>query len=300
MNPDELQKAFADYLRIERGYSEHTLRNYISDIIIFFDYLKEKNIDISDVSRLESLEPIDIRGFLASHFKLNKASSNQRRLSAIKTLYRFLQKRGLITGNPSEIISSPKTEKSLPKAISVDEVLALIHSIDGSDVLDLRDRAMVELMYSSGLRVSELVSINLTDIDLSNATLRVIGKGRKERILPIGSYAVQSVDEYIQKRGELSKSETEALFLNKNGGRITTRSVARIVKKYLHKCAINKNVSPHTLRHSFATHLLGSGADIRFIQELLGHASLSTTQRYTSASIEHLMQIYDKTHPHSK
>jgi len=300
MNPDELQKAFADYLRIERGYSEHTLRNYISDIIIFFDYLKEKNIDISDVSRLESLEPIDIRGFLASRFKLNKASSNQRRLSAIKTLYRFLQKRGLITGNPSEIISSPKTEKSLPKAISVDEVLALIHSIDGSDVLDLRDRAMVELMYSSGLRVSELVSINLTDIDLSNATLRVIGKGRKERILPIGSYAVQSVDEYIQKRGELSKSETEALFLNKNGGRITTRSVARIVKKYLHKCAINKNVSPHTLRHSFATHLLGSGADIRFIQELLGHASLSTTQRYTSASIEHLMQIYDKTHPHSK
>jgi len=289
MNPDELQKAFADYLRIERGYSEHTLRNYISDIIIFFDYLKEKNIDISDVSRLESLEPIDIRGFLASRFKLNKASSNQRRLSAIKTLYRFLQKRGLITGNPSEIISSPKTEKSLPKAISVDEVLALIHSIDGSDVLDLRDRAMVELMYSSGLRVSELVSINLTDIDLSNATLRVIGKGRKERILPIGSYAVQSVDEYIQKRGELSKSETEALFLNKNGGRITTRSVARIVKKYLHKCAINKNVSPHTLRHSFATHLLGSGADIRFIQELLGHASLSTTQRYTSASIEHLM-----------
>jgi len=300
MNPDELQKAFADYLRIERGYSEHTLRNYISDIIIFFDYLKEKNIDISDVSRLESLEPIDIRGFLASRFKLNKASSNQRRLSAIKTLYRFLQKRGLITGNPSEIISSPKTEKSLPKAISVDEVLALIHSIDGSDVLDLRDRAMVELMYSSGLRVSELVSINLTDIDLSNATLRVIGKGRKERILPIGSYAVQSVDEYIRKRGELSKSETEALFLNKNGGRITTRSVARIVKKYLHKCAINKNVSPHTLRHSFATHLLGSGADIRFIQELLGHASLSTTQRYTSASIEHLMQIYDKTHPHSK
>jgi len=300
MNPDELQKAFADYLRIERGYSEHTLRNYISDIIIFFDYLKEKNIDISDVSRLESLEPIDIRGFLASRFKLNKASSNQRRLSAIKTLYRFLQKRGLITGNPSEIISSPKTEKSLPKAISVDEVLALIHSIDGSDVLDLRDRAMVELMYSSGLRVSELVSINLTDIDLSNATLRVIGKGRKERILPIGSYAVQSVDEYIQKRGELSKSETEALFLNKNGGRITTRSVARIVKKYLYKCAINKNVSPHTLRHSFATHLLGSGADIRFIQELLGHASLSTTQRYTSASIEHLMQIYDKTHPHSK
>jgi len=300
MNPDELKKAFADYLRIERGYSEHTLRNYISDIIIFFDYLKEKNIDISDVSRLENLEPIDIRGFLASRFKLNKASSNQRRLSAIKTLYRFLQKRGLITGNPSEIISSPKTEKSLPKAISVDEVLALIHSIDGNDVLDLRDRAMVELMYSSGLRVSELVSINLTDIDLSKATLRVIGKGRKERILPIGSYAVQSVDEYIQKRGELSKSETEALFLNKNGGRITTRSVARIVKKYLYKCAINKNVSPHTLRHSFATHLLGSGADIRFIQELLGHASLSTTQRYTSASIEHLMQIYDKTHPHSK
>jgi integrase/recombinase XerC len=249
---------------------------------------------------LERLEPVDIRGFLASRFRLNKASSNQRRLSAIKTLYKFMQKRGIISANPAEIISSPKTEKSLPKSISIDEVLALIHSIDGNEVLDLRDRAMVELMYSSGVRVSELVSINLSDIDLINATLRVIGKGRKERVLPIGSYAVQAIDEYLKRRGELLKTETEALFLNKNGGRITTRSVARIVKKYLYKCAINKNVSPHVLRHSFATHLLGSGADIRFIQELLGHASLSTTQRYTSASIEHLMQIYDRTHPHSK
>jgi len=300
MNLEELQKAFADYLRVERGYSEHTLRNYLSDITIFFEYLRERNIDISEASMLERLEPVDIRGFLASRFKLNKASSNQRRLSAIKTLYKFMQKRGIISVNPAEIISSPKTEKSLPKSISIDEVLALIHSIDGNEVLDLRDRAMVELMYSSGVRVSELVSINLSDIDLINATLRVIGKGRKERILPIGSYAVQAIDEYLKRRGELLKTETEALFLNKNGGRITTRSVARIVKKYLYKCAINKNVSPHILRHSFATHLLGSGADIRFIQELLGHASLSTTQRYTSASIEHLMQIYDRTHPHSK
>jgi integrase/recombinase XerC len=300
MNLEELQKAFADYLRVERGYSEHTLRNYLSDITIFFEYLKERNIDISEASMLERLEPVDIRGFLASRFKLNKASSNQRRLSAIKTLYKFMQKRGIISANPAEIISSPKTEKSLPKSISIDEVLALIHSIDGNEVLDLRDRAMVELMYSSGVRVSELVSINLSDIDLINATLRVIGKGRKERILPIGSYAVQAIDEYLKRRGELLKTETEALFLNKNGGRITTRSVARIVKKYLYKCAISKNVSPHVLRHSFATHLLGSGADIRFIQELLGHASLSTTQRYTSASIEHLMQIYDRTHPHSK
>jgi len=300
MNLEELQKAFADYLRVERGYSEHTLRNYLSDITIFFEYLREKNIDISEASMLERLEPVDIRGFLASRFKLNKASSNQRRLSAIKTLYKFMQKRGIISANPAEIISSPKTEKSLPKSISIDEVLALIHSIDGNEVLDLRDRAMVELMYSSGVRVSELVSINLSDIDLINATLRVIGKGGKERILPIGSYAVQAIDEYLKRRGELLKTETEALFLNKNGGRITTRSVARIVKKYLYKCAINKNVSPHVLRHSFATHLLGSGADIRFIQELLGHASLSTTQRYTSASIEHLMQIYDRTHPHSK
>ncbi len=300
MNREELTGRFAEYLRVEKGYSEHTLRNYLSDIEIFFEYLKERKIEIADEKDLERLEPVDIRGFLASRFKINKSSSSQRRLSAIKTFYKFLVKRAIISKNPSEIISSPKTEKPLPKAISVDEVFAIIHAIDAGDVLSLRDRAMVELMYGSGLRVSELVSVNTADIDLRNNTLKVLGKGRKERIVPVGSYAAESVTQYIARRAELLREETDALFLNKNGSRITTRSVARIIRKYLDKCAINKNVSPHTLRHSFATHLLGSGADIRFIQELLGHSSLSTTQRYARASIEHLMQVYDKSHPHSK
>lgn len=300
MSPQELIEKFAQYLKIERGYSSHTLRNYLSDIEIFFEYLSSKNINISSEKDLERLNPIDIRGFLASRFKINKSTSNQRRLSAIKTFYKFMLKRALIKENPSEIISSPRTEKPIPKAISVDDVFALIHSIDKKDVLSLRDRAMVELMYGSGLRVSELVSLNIVDIDLKNNILKVCGKGEKERIVPIGSYASESINHYLEKRGELIKTPTEALFLNKNGSRITTRSVGRIIKKYLYKCAINMNVSPHTLRHSFATHLLGSGADIRFIQELLGHSSLSTTQRYAKASIEHLMQVYDKSHPHSK
>lgn len=300
MNQEGLLKGFYEYLRVERGYSEHTLRNYISDIEIFFEYLKEHNITINDERDLERLEPIDIRGFLASRFRINKSTSTQRRLSAIKTFYKFLIKRALIKNNPSEVISSPKSEKALPKAISVDEVFQLIHSIDRDDVLSLRDRAMVELMYGSGLRVSELVSVNLSDIDFKSQTLKVLGKGEKERIVPLGSYSIEAINEYLKKRSELLKGETDALFVNNRGKRITTRQVARIIKKYLNKCAIKKNVSPHTLRHSFATHLLGSGADIRFIQELLGHSSLSTTQRYARASIEHLMQVYDRSHPHSK
>lgn len=300
MTPQELIKHFGEYLKIERGYSEHTLRNYIKDVELFFQYLSDRKIQITNERDLEQLEPIDIRGFMASRFKINKSSSNQRRLSALKTFFKFLLKRALIEKNPTEIISSPKGEKTLLKAISIDEVITLIHTITEKDVLSLRDRAMVELMYGSGLRVSELVSINISDLDLKERTLKVIGKGKKERIVPLGSYSIESINEYLVRRRELLKVETDALFLNKDGGRITTRSVARIIKKYLNRCAINKNVSPHTLRHSFATHLLGSGADIRFIQELLGHSSLSTTQRYASASIEHLMQVYDKTHPHSK
>ncbi|MCX7944386.1 MAG: tyrosine recombinase XerC [Deltaproteobacteria bacterium] len=300
MTGEELLEKFKEYLEIEKGYSGHTLRNYISDIELFFDYLKSKKIEVLSEDDLNRLEPIDIRGFLASRFRINKSSSTQRRLSAIKTFYRFLLKRALITNNPSEIITSPKVDKSLPKAISVDEVFALIHSIPNDNVLSLRDRAMVELMYGSGLRVSELTAINVSDLDIKNGTLRVLGKGKKERIVPVGSYASQSIDEYLARRHELIKKDTEALFLNKSGQRISTRSVARVIKKYLTTCAINKNVSPHTLRHSFATHLLGSGADIRFIQELLGHSSLSTTQRYSKASIEHLMQVYDKSHPHAR
>ncbi|MCX7958719.1 MAG: site-specific integrase, partial [Deltaproteobacteria bacterium] len=164
MTIEELKKKFAEYLNIEKGYSAHTLRNYISDIELFFEYLKREKIEITSEKDLEKLEPIDIRGFLASRFKLNKASSSQRRLSAIKTFFRFLFKRAFINNNPSEIISSPKGEKPLPKAISVDEVLALIHSIESKDVLSLRDRAMVELMYSSGLRVSELINLKINDI----------------------------------------------------------------------------------------------------------------------------------------
>lgn len=300
MEVEEIIKVFEDYLSIERGYSEHTRRNYLSDISFFLQHLRHKGHKILNERDLEELEPIDIRGFIASRFRQNKASSNMRRISAIKSFFRFLLRRAIISKNPAEIISSPKTEKMLPRAISIDEVFSLIHAIDEKDVLSLRDRAMIEILYGSGLRVSELVGINITDIDIDSGMLKVMGKGKKERIVPVGSYAKEAIGEYLSKRSDLIKKDTEAMFLNRYGGRLTSRSVARIVKKYLKRVAIKKNVSPHTLRHSFATHLLGSGADIRFIQELLGHSSLSTTQRYASSSIEHLMQVYDRSHPHSR
>jgi Site-specific recombinase XerD len=203
---------------------------------------------------------------------------------------------GLIQSNLAKLVPTPRKEKKLPAFLTVDEVFKLVDIPEPGTNLEFRDKAILELLYSSGIRVSELTGINLSDMSLENSTVKVLGKGGRERIVPLGSKAVDAVGQYMDKRHKLSPKEN-SLFVNSRGGRLTARSVGRIVNKYSLVSGIPKNVSPHVLRHTFATHLLGSGADLRAIQEMLGHRNLSTTQRYTHVSIEKIMEIYDKTHP---
>jgi integrase/recombinase XerC len=206
--------------------------------------------------------------------------------------------------NPAEMIQSPRVEKYLPSFLSVDEIFALVDGVFGDDVQGLRDRAIIELLYSSGIRVGELSGLNVEDVDWSSHLMRIRGKGRKERIVPVGGPAIKALRDYTGKRGVRSPSgdndHPEPLFLNRLGSRLSTRSIARIIDRYMLARGINKKISPHSLRHSFATHLMDGGADMRVIQELLGHESLSTTQKYTSMSIGSLLEIYDKAHPKAK
>jgi integrase/recombinase XerC len=208
--------------------------------------------------------------------------------------------------NPARLVSSPRLEKRLPKVISIDEVIQFIETPDTDTVLGKRDRAIIELLYATGCRVSEIAGINLNDIDFKHSTIRVRGKGRKERFVPFGSKANEALAAYLEVRSALlaeapdQKRDDRAVFLNYQGTRITTRSIGRLIDKYVKECAMARNISPHSLRHSVATHLLSAGADLRAIQELLGHARLSTTQIYTHVSIEQLMQVYDKAHPRAR
>jgi integrase/recombinase XerC len=235
-----------------------------------------------------------------------KKSSIARKLATLRTFFKFLCREQVLELNPARLVSSPRLEKRLPKVISVDEVIRFIESPDVDTVLGKRDRAILELLYATGCRVSEVAGINLEDIDFRHETIRVRGKGRKERFVPFGSKAKQALSAYIDVRGTLLAEapdrtrDAKALLLNYQGTRITTRSIARLIEKYVKQCALAHNISPHSLRHSFATHLLSAGADLRAIQELLGHARLSTTQIYTHVSIEQLMQVYDKAHPRAR
>jgi integrase/recombinase XerC len=224
-----------------------------------------------------------------------------RKLASIRSFYRFLVREGLLESNPLEGIATPKAEKRLPKFFSVDDIFRLMDAATGDKSAIARDKAILELLYSSGLRVSELESLNLNELDLSEGMVKVMGKGRKERMIPVGNKALEAVREYLKYRDSFGRVRDEkALFLNCRGGRLTSRSVARIVDKYLRRAGVAGHGSPHTLRHSFATHLLDAGADLRGIQELLGHASLSTTQKYTHITTDKLMEVYDKAHPRAK
>jgi integrase/recombinase XerC len=276
---------FLRYLEVQRGASPHTLRAYGKDLNLFFD-------SVGDDYTMS-----DIRGFIASEINRgNKKSTASRRLAAIRAFFRYLHREGHIKSNPARLVASPKLPNKLPRFLTVDEIFSLVEKPEGTGHIPQRDRAILELLYSSGLRVSELSALNVEDVNLKQGLVKVRGKGNKERIVPIGGKAAEALNSYNVERLALKKANP-ALFLNKSGTRLSDRSVRRIVRKYSTMLAMDGKVSPHTLRHTFATHLLQSGADLRVIQELLGHSSLSTTQKYTHLDITHLMDVYDKSHP---
>ena len=282
---------FIRYLDLEKGASYHTLRAYTKDLKEFSESVKcePSNLDI-----------IDLRGFIAGQIQkgLNKTTVS-RRLSSIRSFFKFLYREGYMKTNPAKLVSNPKVPKLLPRFLSVDDVFSLVEKPEGIGFLPARNRAVLELLYSSGLRVSELSGINTDDIRIKESLIKIKGKGKKERIVPVGSKAIDAMKSYIIER-MLLKSKERALFLNRMGKRLTERGVRRIVVKYARAIGIHGRIGPHTLRHSFASHLLQDGADLRVIQELLGHSSLSTTQKYTHLDITHLMDVYDKAHPLAK
>jgi integrase/recombinase XerC len=284
---DHIEK-FIKYLEIERDASKHTVRAYRKDLEDFIGYIKKNPAEV---------ELMDVRGFAAQQIKdgLNKTTVS-RRLAAVRSFLKFLYGEGYIKSNPAKLVSSPKTSRLLPKFLSVDDTFSLIEKPEGIGFMPARDRAILELLYSSGLRVAEVSGLNLEDINTREGLVKVRGKGKKERILPIGSKAVDAIISYLVERKLLKKKDI-ALFLNRKDTRLSDRGIRRIVVKYARMIGISGQIGPHTLRHTFASHLLQAGADLRVIQELLGHSSLSTTQKYTHLDVTHLMDVYDKSHP---
>jgi integrase/recombinase XerC len=299
---NDLIKRYIDYLRDERNLSAHTLRNYLSDLNQFEQFLRDRDLCLDRNGNIDE-QRLDIhvaRVYLASINKDRKKTSVGRKLAALKGFFKYLAATGAIARNPLSLIQTPKQEKPLPSFLTVDDVFQLLGGIVIKGSLDVRDRAMLEVFYSTGIRVSELVGLNWGDIDFQLGIIRVVGKGSKERIVPIGTIAMQALQDYSlerRKNWNLPCKGVNPVFLNRHGTRITTRSVERSVKKHLKACGIAVHIGPHGLRHTFATHLLNSGADLRVIQEMLGHASLSTTQHYTHLNLDQLTAVYDKAHP---
>jgi integrase/recombinase XerC len=315
---DQLRTPFLDHLRYERNVSAHTLRNYESDLQQFIDYLvppKEETPHKPNGKRgassakqvepdIKQIDHITIREWLSSlHSDRKKKSSIARKLAALRTFFQFLVREGVLESNPAKLVATPRKEKKLPVHLSVEDAVRFIETPDPETDFGKRDRAILELLYATGVRVSELVQLNLRDVDMGNKLMRVFGKRRKERIVPFGDQALKALKDYLGVReaflmkAPATKRDAQPLILNYQGTRMTTRSVGRLIEKYIRQCAGIHNISPHALRHSFATHLLDSGADLRDIQALLGHARLSTTQVYTHVSMEKLIEVYDKAHP---
>jgi integrase/recombinase XerC len=286
---------FIHYLSSEKNASPHTCRCYQRDLEEFENFLRSSGLFLTTEGaiEIEKADRIAIRKYLSFLHRRIKKSSIARKVSALRSFYKFLMREQLVSSNPAKMVSTPKTEKPLPTALTVDEAFRLVESPMKDE--RLRDCAILELLYSSGVRVGELVALNLNGLDMDLGIVKVMGKGRKERIVPIGSKAIGALKAYLDERGNVE--DEEPLFVNLRGGRLTARSIGRLVKKYTKRSGIFRKVSPHSLRHTFATHLLDAGADIREIQEMLGHASLSTTQRYTHLSVGKLMEVYDKAHP---
>lgn len=286
---------YRDYLAEVRHLSRHTVYAYLADVRQFVDSLN--GMDLKEVDRHQ------IRTFIANLVDQRIHSrSIGRKLSSLHSFFGFLVDEGFLNNDPTEMIHSPKRGKPLPKVLGVDAAFALMENIPEHSPLNKRDRAMFEMLYSAGLRVSELVGLNLEDVNFARQELRVFGKGKKERLVPFGMHARTTLENYLGERQKLLKSENHAVFLNQSGGRLTTRSVQRFMQSYLSQLSAEgvQGATPHTLRHSFATHLLESGADLRSIQELLGHASLSATQRYLHVDLERLTKVYDACHPRAR
>ena len=303
---NNLISAFLESLAVEKGYSANTCRSYRNDLEGFVEYLVQnppadtRRSQSGDPVKIDGLQPITIRGYLGWLHKKNKKTTIARKLSAVRSFFKFLVKRGIIEDNPAESILTPKQGKTIPEYLPIDEMFRLLDSIQNSGILDLRNRAIFETLYSCGIRVAELVGMDLRNVDFGAGVIRVLGKGRKERIVPIGQKALDAIKIYreqVKKEWGISANHNGPLFLNKNKGRLSARSVARILDNLVKACGLLKPVSPHTMRHTFATHMLDAGADLRVVQELLGHKSLSTTQKYTHVSIDRLMETYDRAHP---
>jgi integrase/recombinase XerC len=300
----ELLERYINYLRYERNASPHTIRNYQSDLLQFRDYLTGGNPEVK--LDFGSVDALRIRGFLALLFEREKKKTSiARKLAAVRAFYKFLAKEGVLAANPAATVSTPKLDKTLPRIMSEEEMNNFLNrvaeAVPKGEPIMRRDRAILELLYASGLRVSELAGLDLRSVNFGEGMLLVRGKGNKERIVPFGSKAKQALEDYLPIRErilmEAKKSGQTALFLNTKGARLTTRSVDRLLKKYMLTFGPNVKVSPHSMRHAFASHLLTEGADLRAIQEMLGHRSLATTQKYTQVSIKQLIEVYDRTHP---
>jgi len=331
---------FLNYLRYQKNASPHTLRNYGSDLDQFYRFLTHSPAgDPRPEPELEQIDNLTIREFLGSLYqRRNKKSSVARKLATLRSFMKYMSAQGAIPSNPAKIVASPKLEKLLPDYLSLDAVSELVEAADATTDPGKRDRAILELLYAAGIRVSELVGLDLVDVDLREGLLKVVGKGRKERIVPFGQRATEALEAYLEARRKLARagsyppasgpkqdavtgggqsgredvrtqapqprmkapSAPEAVFLNSRGARLTSRSIGNIVNRYVGQLAQRLKVHPHTLRHTFATHMLNAGADLRSIQELLGHESLSTTQKYTHVSMEELVRVYQSCHPRAK
>ncbi|OPX19842.1 MAG: hypothetical protein BZ151_07280 [Desulfobacca sp. 4484_104] len=292
---------FIRHLNIERHLSPHTIRNYQSDLRQFLEFLDS----MKPPRTLANLTYQDLRAFLAHRHRLNQKVSVARKLAALRTFCKYLVRQGVLSQNLAALAPGPKLDNHLPRFLTIDEVFHLLEEVSGATVLELRDRAILEVFYSGGLRVSELVNLNLAEVDLEHRRVRVRGKGGKERLAVLGEPARRALVAYLERRPELylkqpGESEPPAVFLNYRGGRLTTRSVARLVEKWARQAGLLQPLTPHGLRHTFATHLLEGKADLRAVQELLGHAQLSSTQRYLHINLDYLMEVYDRAHPRGK
>jgi len=300
-------RSFIDSLHSEKGYAANTCRAYSHNLNEFLSFISEsyfssesqKGADLLKV-KADQIDSMMIRGYLGFLHKKNKKVTMARKLSAVRSFFRFLVKHGVILDNPLDLIVTPKQKKAIPVYLPVDDIFRLLDSIKTDTLAGIRNRAIFETLYSSGIRVSELEGLEVFDVDFNKCLIRVVGKGNKERIVPIGTKAIAAIKEYrerLQSEAGIGEDDNTPLFLNKDHGRLTSRSIARILDKMARECGLLIPVSPHALRHTFATHMLDAGADLRVVQELLGHKSLSTTQKYTHVSIDRLMEAYDKAHP---
>ena len=297
MDLSEQIDRFLAYLETERGYSGHTVRGYRVDLEQFRAFMEAKG-------KRSILDPDYgiLREYLGSLHGSYRRTTIARKLSAVRSFFAFLEKRGLRPDNPAADMAALKQGKPIPTYLPVDDMFRMLEGPDQGNFLGLRDLAMMEMLYSCGLRVSELAGLDLEDVDFEQRLVRATGKGNRERVVPVGRTALRVLGRYLEAARGMRKKvwqdeERGPVFLNHRGGRLTTRSIARLVKKYATACGLTSDVSPHALRHTFATHLLDGGADLRSVQELLGHASLSTTQKYTHVTLDRLMEVYDKAHP---